>query len=59
LSKIGPITTVKIKLRTVDRKVGDYEVKKCYCCENIFKLSSLTLFEGGYCPFCGEILDED
>ena len=44
---------------SVHRKVGDYEVKKCYCCENIFKLSSLTLFEGGYCPVCGEILDED
>ncbi len=29
------------------------------CCDKVVKLRTTTKFEGGYCPFCGELVDGD
>ena len=39
------------------RKIGDFEVKNFCCCDKQAKIKSITCFEGGYCPFCGEMVD--
>lgn len=41
----------------VGRDVGDFEKLYYNCCERYGKISSLRKFVGGYCPFCGEIID--
>ena len=43
----------------IGRKTGDYEEKKYFCCGKTAKISSIKKFEGGYCPFCGELTDGD
>lgn len=43
----------------IGRKVGDFEEKKYLCCDKVVKLRTTTKFEGGYCPFCGELVDGD
>ncbi len=41
----------------ISRKIGDFEIKNYCCCDIQAKIKSINSFEGGYCPFCGEILD--
>lgn len=43
----------------IGRKIGDYERKNYLCCGKTAKIRSITKFEGGYCPFCGEIVGGD
>ncbi|WP_024822614.1 hypothetical protein [Aminobacterium mobile] len=43
----------------IGRKTGDYDIKNYLCCGKTAKIRSITKFEGGYCPFCGEIVDGD
>ena len=43
----------------IGRRVGDFEEKKYLCCDKVVKLRTTTKFEGGYCPFCGELVDGD
>lgn len=41
----------------ISRKIGDFEIKKYCCCDKQAKIKIITNFEGGYCPFCGEMVD--
>lgn len=41
----------------ISRKIGDFEIKNYHCCDRQAKIKSITNFEGGYCPFCGEMVD--
>ena len=43
----------------IGRKVGDFEEKRYLCCDKVVKLRTISKFEGGYCPFCGELVDGD
>ncbi len=43
----------------IGRKIGDFEIKNYRCCNKQAKIKYLTNFEGGYCPFCGEMIDGD
>lgn len=43
----------------IGRKTGDYEEKNYPCCDKTARIKTITKFEGGYCPFCGEIVDGD
>ena len=56
------IKTEKIKKQPeipIGRKTGDFEEKYYECCKKKAKISSIKNLEGGYCPFCGEIVDGD
>lgn len=39
----------------VSPPIVDAELIKYNCCDKNAKISSILRFEGGYCPFCGEI----
>lgn len=41
----------------IGRKTGDYEEVFFICCSKKAMLRSLRKFQGGYCPFCGEMND--
>lgn len=43
----------------IGRKTGDFEEKYYDCCKKKAKIGSLKKLEGGYCPFCGELVDGD
>lgn len=43
----------------IGRKIGDFDEKYYACCNKYAKISSIKKFEGGYCPFCGELIDGD
>ncbi len=39
----------------IGRSVGDFIETNYQCCHKTAKLKSIKKFEGGYCPFCGEM----
>ena len=49
----------KIDEYPIGRKVVNYSKKEYLCCNRVAKISDIKMFEGGYCPFSGEMIDGD
>ena len=41
----------------IGRKIGDFTKTKYICCNEDVKTLSIRKFKGGYCPFCGGLID--
>ena len=45
----------KNNILPIGRSVGDFIKIDYQCCHKKAKIKSIKKFEGGYCPFCGEM----